>query len=109
MLRIVTIRKLSWVLLLPLFLLFAQQGQLLHEYSHDGQSVSSAPFEKKAPAPSEHCPLCLAYAHLAGVARADLAAPTFLSDLDFHFAPVVAVASADTPAAQPRSRGPPSL
>lgn len=102
-------RKLSWVLLLPLFLLFAQQGQLLHEYGHDGRPVSSAQFEKKAPAPSEHCPLCLAYAHLAGVARPDLAAPTFLSDLDFHFAPVAAVFGVDTPAAQSRSRGPPSL
>ncbi len=103
-------KKLAWVLLLPLFLLFAQQGQLLHEYTHDGRPVSSAQFEqKKAPATPEHCPLCLAYAHLAGVARPDLSAPTFLSDLDFHFPAVVAVASADTPAAPPRSRDPPSL
>lgn len=33
-------RKLSWVLLLPLLLLFAQQGQLLHEYTHDARPVS---------------------------------------------------------------------
>lgn len=99
-------RKLSWALLLPLFLLFAQQGELLHEYSHDGRPVSSS--QKKAPVP-EHCQLCLAYAHLAGVARPDLAAPSLLSNLVFHFAPVVAVASAETPAAQPRSRGPPTL
>jgi hypothetical protein len=100
-------RKLSWVLLLPLFLLFAQQGELLHEYSHDGRPLSSS--QKKAPVQPEHCPLCLAYAHLAGAATPELVAPTLLSDLDFHFAPVVAVVSVDTPAAQPRSRGPPSL
>jgi hypothetical protein len=99
-------RKLSWVLLLPLFLLFAQQGELRHEYSHYGQAPAGS--QKKAPE-SEHCPLCLAYAHLSGVAKSEVSAATLLSHLTFHFGPAFDVASADAAGLAPRSRGPPSL
>ena len=97
-------RKLYWALVLPLFLLFAQQGELHHEYGHYAKSALSC---EKAPAGSDHCPLCLAYAHLAGAAKTEVAAPVLLSDLAFHFAAAIDVASVDRQAASPRSRGPP--
>ena len=100
-------RRLHWVLLLPLFLLFAQQGELRHEYSHDGKPPAGS--QKKAPADPNHCPLCLAYAHLSGAAKTEVQAPVLLSHLAFHYAPSFEVASADTEVAAPRSRGPPCL
>jgi hypothetical protein len=101
-----TLRSLHWALLLPLFLLFAQQGELRHEYGHTAQAAKSC---QKAPPSNAHCPLCLAYATLAGAAKTDFVAPTLLSHLAFHFAPAFDVASADGEAASPRSRGPPYL
>ena len=99
-------RKLYLSLLLPFLLLFAQQGELRHEYGHYAQAARSC---QKAPPGIDHCPLCLAYAHLAGAAKIDIAAPWLLSDLAFHFAPAFDVTSVDGEAASPRSRGPPSL
>jgi hypothetical protein len=101
-----TMRKLSWALLLPLFLLFAQQGELRHEYGHYAKAASSCP---KVAADAHHCPLCLAYAQLAGTVRTDAVPLALLSDLAFQFVPALRVASVDGEAASPRSRGPPSL
>jgi len=97
-------RKLYWSLLLPFLLLFAQQGELRHEYSHYAQAARSC---QKAPSAIDPCPLCLAYAHLAGTASTDIAPPTLLAGLAFHFAPALALASVDSEAASPRNRGPP--
>lgn len=99
-------RRLCWTLLLPFLLLFAQQGELRHEYGHYAQAARSC---QKAPAAIDPCPLCLAYAHLAGAASADIAPPALLADLAFHFAPAFAPASVDSEAASPRNRGPPLL
>jgi hypothetical protein len=98
--------KLSWTLLLPFLLLFVQQGELRHEYGHYAEQAASC---KKAPVDPDHCLQCLAYAQIAGVAKADLPQVMLLASLAFHFAPAVAVASADRDAVSPRSRGPPSL
>ncbi len=102
----VSMRRLCGSLLLPLALLFAQQGELRHEYGHYAQAAGSC---QKAPPGVDHCPLCLAYAHLAGAAKTDIAAPALLSDLAFHFARAFDVASVDGEAASARSRGPPPL
>ena len=101
-----TMRKLSWTLLLPFLLLFAQQGELRHEYGHYAEQAASC---KKAPVDADHCLQCLAYAQIAGAANSDLAPAMLLAGLAFHFAPALAVASADVEAVSPRSRGPPSL
>ena len=101
-------RKLHWALLLPLLLLFAQQGELLHEYSHYRQPPSSSS-QQKAPAQSDACSQCLAYAHLSGVAKPEIAAPLLLAGLAFHFALGAEPASVDVRVAPPRSRGPPSF
>jgi hypothetical protein len=100
-------RKLYWAPLLSLFMLFAQQGELRHEYSHYGEPPAGS--QQKAPGGVDHCPLCLAYAHLAGAAKTEVLAPAPLSDLSFHHAPAFGGASAETEVAAPRSRGPPSL
>jgi len=93
-------------LLLPLILLLAQQGELRHEYGHYAKAASSC---QKAPADSDPCPLCLAYAHLSGAAKAEVVAAQLLSCLAFHFSPAFEVAGVDCEAASPRSRGPPSF
>lgn len=99
-------RKLSWCLLFPLLLLFAQQGEMRHEYGHHAQAANSC---QKAPSGTDRCPLCLAYAHLSGAAKTDVVAPVLLSNLVFHFTPTRRIASVDGEAALPRSRGPPIL
>ena len=101
-------RKLYWALLIPLFLLFAQQGELRHEYGHYSKA-SAGSSQEEAPIDSDHCQLCLAYAHLSGAAKTELAATVLLVDLAFHFASAVENAGIDAIAASPRSRGPPSL
>lgn len=98
-------RKLYWALLLPLFLLFAQQGELRHEYSHYQEALADS--HKKAPVDSDHCQLCLAYAHLSGAARTEVAATVLLADVAFHFVPAIESAGVAAQAASPRSRGPP--
>ena len=98
--------KFSWALLLPLLLLFSQQGELRHEYSHFATQEASC---KKAPPTPDTCATCLAYAHITGAAKIDVAVPALLSHLAFHFAPSFAIASADKEALSPSSRGPPSL
>jgi hypothetical protein len=100
-------RKLHWALLLPLLLLFAQQGELLHEYGHYRQPASSST-QPKAPSQSEVCSQCLAYAHLSGVAKPEITAPVLLAGLGFHFALRAEPASVDVRVARARSRGPPS-
>jgi hypothetical protein len=100
-------RKLYWALLLPLVLLFAQQGEVRHEYSHYGEALAGS--QRKAPVDSDHCQLCLAYAHLSGGAKTEVAATALLVDVSFHFAPAVENASVASEAASPRSRGPPTV
>ena len=102
-------RKLLLTLVLPLILLFSQQGAAVHELSHLTDAVARA---AAGDGPSGHeagdlqCQACLAFAHLAGVATAHVAHPALLS---FGFAPPANEApvfvAADAPAA--RSRGPP--
>lgn len=98
-------RKLSWALVLPFFLLFAQQGELRHVYSHYGAAPAGT--QKPGPADSGHCPLCLAYAHLAASVTSDVAAPALLSNLRFHHPAALEIASHAGESAAPRSRGPP--
>lgn len=98
-------RKSLWILLLPLLLLFAQQAELRHEYSHFAEQTASC----KKPAPAETCSTCLAYVHITGAANPEVTVAGLLANLSFHFAPAVHVASADADDVSPRSRGPPNL
>jgi hypothetical protein len=102
----VKLRKLYWTLLLPLLLVLAQQGELRHEYSHFAKPGST---QKKAPTEPEHCPLCLAYAHLGGAAKTEVPPSALAADLSFHFARPPEVAQLHVAGLAPRSRGPPRL
>jgi hypothetical protein len=99
-------RKLSWTLLLPFLLLFVQQGELRHEYSHYAKQTSGC---QKAPADADHCLQCLAYAQIGGAAKADAAPQHLLSGLSFRFESGLNVVDADSDLVSPRSRGPPLL
>jgi hypothetical protein len=92
-------------LILPLLLLCAQQGGLLHELSHYKAAGTQ---NERDPAKSDGraCELCLAYAHLDVAAKPDVVAVALQT---FVFAVPAAIAvstrTADAPPAQ--SRGPP--
>lgn len=100
-------RKFSWSLLLPVFLLLSQQGELRHEIGHLAQPPATS--KKQAPAGNDRCDVCLAYSHLAGAAKSEIPAPSLLSHLAFHYPPEHAFSSVRPAPATPRSRGPPRL
>jgi hypothetical protein len=106
-------RKLLFAFLLPLVLLFSQQGAVTHEIGHIADDVALAGGAARTSggghrASDLQCATCLAFAHLAGVATAQVVPPALLSfsfPLPANEAPVAI--AADAPAA--RSRGPPTV
>ena len=103
------LRRLTLSVLLPLILLFSQQGALLHELSHWHlpSSNAAAASVEAASVDSDICLDCLAFAQVAGLAQFDLPALPTHDGLGYHFVSEAArsVAEASTPAL--RSRGPP--
>jgi hypothetical protein len=100
-------RKLTWSLLLPFVLLFAQIGELRHEIGHLSDPPESS--QKQKPGVTHPCEVCLAYAHLAGAATVDVVPPALLGDLAYHFPQVAGTTPGPVAALAPRSRGPPTL
>jgi hypothetical protein len=92
-------------LLLSLCLLFAQQGALRHEISHLVRPPEKS--QKEKPGAPEPCGLCLAFGHLATMAKTEIYAPTLLPELAFHHALERPLADAEAASISPRSRGPP--
>jgi hypothetical protein len=94
--------KLLLSLLLPLLLLMAQQGALLHEFSHD---IAGHSQDEDAGPPCEDC---AAFAHIHSASPAGLATPLLLTGLSF--ASSLPALPATTVAAVPseRNRGPPA-
>src|SRR5260221_6982924 len=80
------LRELCRSLLLPLLLVFAQQGALLHELSHYTASETQGN-SKKQSSRGEACELCLAFAQVDSAAKPDLAVPALLANLSFKLAP----------------------
>ena len=103
------LRRLTLSVVLPLALLFAQQGGLLHEWSHWHPGAAGA--EERVGASSaadlDMCLTCLGFAQIAGLAKFDVAASPAAPELRYHFLAQAFgdVAEAAIPAA--RSRGPP--
>jgi len=93
---------LSWVL--PLLMLFAQQGAYWHELGHLRPPAEQT--QEKKQAAEKLCSACLAFAHLA-----DLTAPRIFQPglLSLGFAAAPSPLSSESPADAPvaRSRGPP--
>ena len=104
-------RKLLLTLLLPFVMLFSQQGAVTHELGHlsDALSRGAGGPDRSGHLPGDlQCEACLAFAHLCGMATAQVLPPALLS-FHHHFATVEAPAfiAADAPSA--RSRGPPPV
>jgi len=103
-------RKLLLAFLLPVVLLFSQQGAITHEIGHIADFVARAGGGAQDGAGHAagdlQCQACLAFAHLAGAITAQVVPPALLG-FGFHFAVIEAPAfiAADAPTA--RSRGPP--
>jgi hypothetical protein len=104
-------RRLRLALALPLLVLFAQQGALLHELSHvyySGHALGSE-MRQDAQLPDDAlCPTCQAFAQIAHPASGSAGVPalplaTYLPSPD----PSYRTADADAPS--PRSRGPPQV
>jgi hypothetical protein len=105
------IRKSLLPFLLPILLLCAQQGAVMHELEHfaaDTQRVQSRNQQPgQQPAPGIPCEKCVVFAHLSGAVAPHV--PVFIAPLLAYALlerAIVAQRSTDTPAA--RSRGPPS-
>ncbi len=102
-------RKLLLTLVLPLVFLLSQQGALTHELGHLADAAAAAAGDRGAAGHAVgdlQCEACLAFAHLAGVATAQVLPPALLSfgfEVPANAAP--AFIAADAPVA--RSRGPP--
>jgi hypothetical protein len=99
--------KLCRSLLLPLLLLVAQQGALLHELSHWTAPETRDEGDKQRPA-GHPCALCLAFAQVESTATTNVAVSALLADLSF--APAAATPSTVVAAELPseRNRGPPA-
>lgn len=101
-------RKLSFVWLLPLLMLFAQQGAYRHQLEHL-RPASSAP-QERLPKPTHEadrlCENCLAFAHLADLTAPAIVVPLFVKP-GFGIVSASALAALAAEALVARSRGPP--
>jgi len=104
------IRKSFLTILLPILLLLAQQGAIVHELGHlAGNALRAEGREQRHEpqhSPGTTCEKCVVFAHLSGAVTPHV--PGFDSLLLAHALSgrtSVARSSADTPVA--RSRGPP--
>jgi hypothetical protein len=104
-------RKLFVAFLLPLFLLFAQQGALTHELTHlraaAGGSSQSTEATKQVAAETL-CLSCLSHADLPGLVQADEFRLRLAGFVHAQPGTPPGVASAAR-ALAPRSRGPPTF
>lgn len=96
-----------WVLLLPLFLVLAQHGALLHELSHQiagDATEQNHPQHGQAP-----CPLCQAFAPIGDLAAADPAPAVAAPALRFHHAEAADRGTRSAAVPAQRNRGPPVI
>ena len=108
--RIVRSRSLQWrqllrSLVLPLLLLVAQQGAVLHELSHVTGTESHD--SKKQSSRSDACDLCLAFAHVGAAAAPQPVSAPPLADLTHQLTPVHPVYQEASELPAQRSRSPP--
>jgi hypothetical protein len=102
------LHKLCFGLLLPLLLLLAQQGAVLHELGHHISPAGHETFGDTAHGGLEACDLCLGFAQLGSTATMASARTPLLAALSFHLAPAAlpTFRAAEAPALH--SRGPPA-
>jgi hypothetical protein len=112
------LRKHYLAFLLPVLLLLAQQGAVLHEFSHLYGNPAPAGFQsafeqtgnggEQKQLPASACEKCLVYAHLAGAVspHVPVVSPSLLA-FDFSQQLAAAQRGIDIPTA--RNRGPPVI
>ena len=98
-------RKLLRSLALPLLLLVAQQGAVLHELTH--YAAAEAQGGKKQSPPEDVCDLCLAFAQVGSAATPQSVGTPLLTDLSHQLTPVLPVVAGAIHVPAERSRGPP--
>jgi hypothetical protein len=104
-------RRLRLALALPLLVLFAQQGALLHELSHvyySGQILGSQLHQDEQLPDNTLCPTCQAFAQIAHPAVGH-AAVLALPPATYLPTPEPSFRNANADAPNPRSRGPPQV
>jgi hypothetical protein len=102
-------RRLGLALLLPVFLVIAEQGALLHKLSHtyySGRALHAQVSDDSGLVNDNECPECRAFGQIANPVGGATSLPavkpsTYLPTPD----PAYHVATADVPT--PRNRGPP--
>jgi hypothetical protein len=102
-------RRLRLALALPLLVLFAQQGALLHELSHAyyaGQASGAQLRQDQQLPENALCPACQAFAQIAHPATGSAAA-LVLEPAAYLPCPEPSYRIAAAEAPTPRSRGPP--
>jgi len=97
---------LSW--LLPILLVIAQQGAYLHELSHYRPATEQNQNDSRKHAADKLCESCLAYSHLADLARFSTFEPALLA-LGHSLIGVVTWSARPGAAPCARSRGPPAF
>jgi hypothetical protein len=116
--RVRMLRKHYLAFLLPVLLLLAQQGAVLHEFSHLYGNPAPAGFQsaferasnggEQKRLPASACEKCLVYAHLAGAVSPHI--PVISQPLlTFDFAQQLAAAQRGIDIPTARSRGPPVI
>jgi hypothetical protein len=97
--------KLLRSLMLPLLVLVAQQGAVLHELSHYAETETHD--GKKQSPRGDVCDLCLAFAQVGSAATPQSVAVPLLAHLSHQLTPVLPVHAEATELPDERSRGPP--
>ena len=95
-------------LFVPLLLVVAQQGALLHELSHYATAETTGDSKKQSPR-SDVCDLCLAFAQIGSAAPTQHVGAPLLAGLSHELAPVAPVLVEAVQLPAERSRGPPQF
>jgi hypothetical protein len=108
--RVLRLKGLHWhkllrSLMLPLLLLVAQQGAVLHELSH--YTAAETHDGKKQSPRGDVCDLGLAFAQVGSAATPHDVVPPLLADLSHQLTPVFPVYAGAVQLPAERSRGPP--
>ncbi|MGH8151054.1 MAG: hypothetical protein ACRETB_13910 [Steroidobacteraceae bacterium] len=101
--------RLGLALLLPLFLVIAEQGAMLHKLSHtyySGRALAAQMSDDSGLIDNNDCPACRAFGQIANPVGSAATLPVVKPSTYLPIpAPAYHVATADTPTH--RSRGPP--
>jgi hypothetical protein len=100
--------RIRFALILPLLLVFAQQGAMLHELSHIHAAGSDQGRYENDLLAGKFCDTCAAFAQVGNPASATVAVlPAVATVRHYVPAPLYSIVAAE--ALPPRSRGPPHV